>query len=113
MAVEIRRVESKRDLKKFIRFNYELYKYNAYSVPDLFEDMVSTFSKKKNPAFEFCDAEYFLAYKEGKLVGRVAAIINNRANETWHTSNVRFGWIDVVDDREVSGALLNAGGEWG
>ena len=113
MAVEIRRVESKRDLKKFIRFNYELYKNNAYSVPDLYEDMVSTFSKKKNPAFEFCDAEYFLAYKEGKLVGRVAAIINNRANETWHTSNVRFGWIDFVDDREVSGALLNAVGEWG
>ena len=113
MAVEIRRVESKRDLKKFIRFNYELYKNNAYSVPDLYEDMLSTFSKKKNPAFEFCDAEYFLAYKEGKLVGRVAAIINNRANETWHTSNVRFGWIDFVDDREVSGALLNAVGEWG
>lgn len=113
MAVEIRRVESKRDLKKFIRFNYELYKNNAYSVPDLYEDMVSTFSKKKNPAFEFCDAEYFLAYKEGKLVGRVAAIINNRANETWHTSNVRFGWIDFVDDREVSEALLNAVGEWG
>ena len=82
-------------------------------MPDLYEDMVSTFSKKKNPAFEFCDAEYFLAYKEGKLVGRVAAIINNRANETWHTSNVRFGWIDFVDDREVSGALLNAVGEWG
>ncbi len=113
MAVEIRSVSSKRDLKKFIRFNYELYKDNAYSVPDLYEDMLNTFSKEKNPAFEFCDAEYFLAYKEGKLVGRVAAIINNRANETWDTRNVRFGWIDFVDDKEVSEALLNAVAQWG
>lgn len=113
MAVEIRSVSSKRDLKKFIRFNYELYKNNAYSVPDLYEDMLDTFSKEKNPAFEFCDAEYFLAYKEGKLVGRVAAIINNRANETWNTRNVRFGWIDFVDDKEVSEALLNAVAQWG
>ena len=113
MAVEIRSVSSKRDLKKFIRFNYELYKDNAYSVPDLYEDMLNTFSKEKNPAFEFCDAEYFSAYKEGKLVGRVAAIINNRANETWNTRNVRFGWIDFVDDKEVSEALLNAVAQWG
>lgn len=113
MAVEIRSVSSKRDLKKFIRFNYELYKDNAYSVPDLYEDMLNTFSKEKNPAFEFCDAEYFLAYKEGKLVGRVAAIINNRTNETWNTRNVRFGWIDFVDDKEVSEALLNAVAQWG
>ncbi len=113
MAVEIRSVSTKRDLKKFIRFNYELYKDNAYSVPDLYEDMLDTFSKEKNPAFEFCDAEYFLAYKDGKLVGRVAAIINNRANETWNTKNVRFGWIDFVDDKEVSAALLNAVAQWG
>ena len=113
MAVEIRSVSSKRDLKKFIRFNYELFKDNAYSVPDLYEDMLNTFSKEKNPAFEFCDAEYFLAYKDGKLVGRVAAIINNRANETWNTRNVRFGWIDFVDDKEVSEALLNAVAQWG
>ncbi len=113
MAVEIRSVSSKRDLKKFIRFNYELYKDNAYSVPDLYEDMLDTFSKEKNPAFEFCDAEYFLAYKDEKLVGRVVAIINNRANETWNTRNVRFGWIDFVDDREVSEALLNAVAQWG
>lgn len=113
MAVEIRSVSSKRDLKKFIRFNYELYKDNAYSVPDLYEDMLNTFSKEKNPAFEFCDAEYFLAYKDGKLVGRVAAIINNRANETWNTRNVRFGWIDFMDDKEVSEALLNAVAQWG
>lgn len=113
MAVEIRRVESKRDLRKFIRFNYELYKGNPYSVPDLYEDMLSTFSEKKNPAFEFCEAEYFLAYKDGRIAGRVAAIINRRANETWHTRNVRFGWIDFIDDREVSEALLATVADWG
>jgi GNAT superfamily N-acetyltransferase len=113
MAVEIRRVETKRDLKKFIRFNYELYKNNPYSVPDLYEDARDTFSKEKNPAFEFCDAECFLAYKDGKLAGRVAGIINRRANETWNTSTVRFGWIDFIDDREVSAALLDAVAQWG
>ncbi len=113
MAVEIRRVETKRDLKKFIRFNYELYKNNPYSVPDLYEDARDTFSKEKNPAFEFCDAECFLAYKDGKLVGRVAGIINRRANETWNTRTVRFGWIDFIDDREVSAALLDAVAQWG
>ena len=113
MAVEIRRVETKRDLKKFIRFNYELYKNNPYSVPDLYEDARDTFSKEKNPAFEFCDAECFLAYKDGKLAGRVAGIINRRANETWNTSTVRFGWIDFIDDREVSAALLDTVAQWG
>ncbi len=113
MAVEIRRVETKRDLKKFIRFNYELYKNNPYSVPDLYEDARDTFSKEKNPAFEFCDAECFLAYKDGKLAGRVAGIINRRANETWNTRTVRFGWIDFIDDREVSAALLDAVAQWG
>lgn len=84
MAVTIKKVTTKHELKRFIRFNYELYKHNPYSVPDLYDDMLNTFNKKKNAAFEFCEAEYFLAYKDGKLVGRVAAIINNRANNTWN-----------------------------
>lgn len=113
MSVEIRKVSSKRDLKHFIRFNYELYKGNPYSVPDLYEDMLSTFSPKKNAAFDFCEAEYFMAYKDGKLVGRVAAIVNHRANETWKKEEVRFGWIDFIDDREVSQALLQAVEDWG
>ena len=83
MSVEIRKVTSKADLKRFIRFNYEFYKNNPYSVPDLYDDMLNTFSPQKNAAFEFCEADYFLAYREGKIVGRVAAIINRRANETW------------------------------
>lgn len=113
MAVTIKTVGSKADLKKFIRFNYELYKDNPYSVPDLYEDMLNTFNPRKNAAFEFCEAEYFLAYKDGKLVGRVAAIINNRANSTWNCKNVRFGWIDFIDDEEVSAALINAVEQWG
>ncbi|MBQ7635599.1 MAG: N-acetyltransferase [Bacteroidaceae bacterium] len=113
MPVEIKKVEKKRDLKRFIRFNYELYKNNPCSVPDLYEDMLSTFSPKKNPAFEFCEADYFLAYQNGKIVGRVAAIINHRANETWGKQAVRFGWIDFIDDQEVCDALIEAVSEWG
>lgn len=71
-----------KELKRFIRFNYRLYKDNPYSVPDLYDDMLNTFNKKKNAAFEFCEAEYFLAYKDNQIVGRVAAIINHKANQT-------------------------------
>lgn len=113
MTVTIKKVETKKEMKDFIRFNYELYKTNPYSVPDLYDDMLNTFSKKKNSAFEFCEADYFLAYKEGKLVGRVAAIINNRANDTWNKKDVRFGWIDFIDDPEVSEALLHTVEQWG
>ena len=82
MAIIIKKVSNKKELKTFIRFNYELYKNNPYSVPDLYDDMLGTFSPQKNAAFEFCEADYFLAYKDDKVVGRVAAIINRRANET-------------------------------
>ena len=75
--------------------------------------MLNTFSPEKNAAFEFCEADYFLAYKDNKLVGRVAAIINRRANETWNKKEVRFGWIDFIDDLEVSKALLATVEEWG
>jgi GNAT superfamily N-acetyltransferase len=113
MSIIIKRVSTKQELKKFIRFNYFLYKKNPYSVPDLYDDMLNTFNVKKNAAFEFCEAEYFLAYKEEKLVGRVAGIINHRANSTWNKKEVRFGWIDFIDDLEVSGALIQAVEEWG
>ena len=113
MSIEIRKVETKRELKSFIRYNYELYKNNPYSVPDLYEDMLATFSAEKNPAFEFCEADYFLAYREGRIVGRVAAIINHRANETWHKKAVRFGWIDFEDDITISRALIETVKEWG
>ena len=111
--VTIKKVSDKRELEQFIRFNYTLYKDNPYSVPDLLDDMLATFNKQKNAAFEFCEADYFMAYKEGKPVGRVAAIINHRANETWGKKEVRFGWIDFTDDAEVSEALINAVEAWG
>lgn len=113
MAIRIKKVSDKKELKTFIRFNYELYKDNAYSVPDLYDDMLNTFSPQKNAAFEFCEADYFLAYKDDKVVGRVAAIINRRANETWNKKEVRFGWIDFIDDLEVSKALLDTVEKWG
>ncbi len=113
MAVEIKKVTTKAELKKFIRFNYEFYKDNPYSVPDLYDDMLNTFSPQKNAAFEFCEADYFLALRDGKIVGRVAAIINRRANDTWNKHTVRFGWIDFIDDIEVSTALINTVKEWG
>ena len=113
MSVEIKKVTTKLDLKRFIRFNYEFYKNNPYSVPDLYDDMLNTFSPQKNAAFEFCEADYFMAFRDGKMVGRVAAIINRRANETWKKKTVRFGWIDFIDDIEVSTALIDTVKRWG
>lgn len=114
MAITIKKVTTRRELERFIRFNYQMYKDNPYSVPDLFDDMLNTFNKRKNAAFEFCEADYFLALDErGDIVGRVAAIINRRANETWNKKEVRFGWIDFVDDPRVSEALLATVEQWG
>ena len=105
-SIEIKKVESRYDLKKFIEFHYDLYEGNPYDVPNLYSDDVNTLRKDKNAAFEFCEAEYYMAFKDGKMVGRVAAIINHRANEKWQQKRVRFGWIDFIDDMEVSAALL-------
>jgi len=112
-SIEIRKVTDRKSLDAFINFHYDLYKGNQYDAPNLYSDELHTFSKDKNAAFDFCEAEYFLAYKDGQLVGRVAGIINNRANEQWQRKCVRFGWIDFIDDIEVSKALLDAVGDWG
>ena len=112
-TVEIKRVTTKRQLRQFIDFHYDLYKGSPYDVPNLFSDDMNTLSKDKNAAFEFCEAEYFLAYKDGKIAGRVAAIINHKANEKWQKKDVRFGWIDFIDDLEVSRALLKAVEDYG
>lgn len=108
MAVQIKTVTTKKDLKTFVRFANKLYKGNRYYVPSMPLDDLNTLDKNVNAAFEFCEAEYFLAYKDGKLVGRVAAIINNKANEAWNVNQVRFGWFDFIDDIEVSKALLDS-----
>lgn len=112
-SVQIKRVETKKDLKAFIECHYDLYEGNQYDAPNLYSDELDTLSKDKNAAFDFCEAEYFLALKEGKVVGRVAAIINNKANEKWDKKDVRFGWIDFIDDIEVSKALLKAVEDYG
>ena len=111
--IEIRQVETKKDLDRFIKFNYDLYKGNQYAVPDLAFDLKNTFNPKKNPGCEFSDMQLFLAYKDGEVAGRVVAIINHKANKTWNVKNVRFGWIDFVEDIEVCDALLKAVEQWG
>ena len=113
MSVTIQRVTTRRDLRRFIRFNYQLYKSCPYAVPDLLSDMLNTFDRQRNGAFEFCEADYFLALRQGKIVGRVVAHINHRANESWHSRDVRFGWIDFIDDAEVVDALMQTVEQWG
>ena len=112
-SVTIKRVRTKEDLRTFIDFHYDLYEGNPYDVPNLFTDEFNTLDKKHNAAFDFCSAEYYLAYKDGDLVGRVAAIINSRANERWGRKTVRFGWIDFVNDLEVLRALMQAVEDYG
>ncbi|MBQ0043546.1 MAG: N-acetyltransferase [Bacteroidales bacterium] len=113
MPIEITKVSSRKELRTFAEYPNKLYKGNPYYVPVLVSDDMKTFDKKKNASFEFCDADYFLAYKDGKLVGRVAALINPRANDAWSKKTVRYGWIDFIDDREVSSALLKTVEDWG
>ncbi len=112
-SVTIKKVANKKDLEKFVDFHYDLYEGNPYDVPNLFSDEMNTLSPSKNAAFDFCEAQYFLAYKNGKLAGRVAAIINHKANRRWGRKAVRFGWIDFIDDREVSQALMKSVEDWG
>jgi len=111
--ISIKRVTNRKELEQFVQFYYDLYRGNDCAVPFLYSDEMDTLRKDKNPSFECCDAEYFMAFKEGKMVGRVAAIINRRANERWDRKLVRFGWFDFVDDTEVSEALLKAVEDWG
>ena len=108
MAVTVKKVETKSELKSFVKFANNLYKGNKYYVPCIIQDELNTFNKEKNGAYEFCDAELYLAYKNNELVGRVAAIVNYKANKAWNVDQVRYGWFDFIDDIEVSTALLDA-----
>lgn len=112
-SITIKKVETKEDLKAFIEFHYDLYEGNEYDVPNLYSDEVNTLSKEKNAAFDFCVANYYLAIRDNKVIGRVAAIINNKANEKWNQKRVRFGWIDFIEDKEVLEALLKAVEDFG
>ena len=112
-TIEIKQVTNRKELKQFVQFYYDLYRGNNYAVPYLFFDEMTTLRKDKSPSFECCEAEYFMAFRDGKMVGRVAAIINRRANERWNCHQVRFGWFDFIDDTAVSTALLQAVEQWG
>ncbi len=111
--IEIRKISSHRDLKKFVDFPFQLYQGNAFWCPPLKFDEINTLRKDKNPAFEYCEAEYWLAYRDSKPVGRIAGIINHKEYERWNTRLVRFGWIDFIDDPEVSSILIETVINWG
>ncbi len=114
MSVEIRAIEpTKKELKKFTQFSIDLYDGNPYFVPPLIGDDVNTLSPSVNPAFEFCEAQCFMAYRDGKPVGRIAGIINNAVNERTGEKTLRFGFVDFIDDAEVCDALFEACSEWG
>ncbi|MFA6597116.1 MAG: hypothetical protein WCS69_05275 [Ignavibacteriaceae bacterium] len=107
MNITLKEVTSRSGLKKFINFPFTLYRENKYWVPPLIFDELKTLSKEKNPAFDFCEAKYWLAYKNEKIVGRIAGIINHKYNEKWNQQSARFGWIDFIDDLEVSKSLID------
>ncbi len=113
MSVIIRPVTTKKEMKQFICFNYELYKGSPYAVPELYSDVRDTLDSAKNAAFEFCEAQPFIALRDDKVVGRIVAIINHKANSAWNKKAVRFGWVDFIDDAEVADALFAAVEEWG
>ena len=105
----IQEVKTKKDLKAFVHFPNELYKDNPYYVPQIESMDRDTLTPTKNHAFEVCEGRYWLAYDDaGKIVGRVAGIINRRYNEKVGEKICRFGWIDFIDDRDVSAALMHA-----
>ena len=112
-AIEIKRVTNLKELKQFVQFHYDLYRDCPQAVPFLYSDEVNTLRHDHNAAFDFCEADYFMAFRNGKAVGRVAAIINRKANEKWNRQQVRFGWIDFVDDPDVSRLLIETVEQWG
>ena len=112
MEIEIKEVTTKKELREFVKFNIKLYKDNPFHIPGLIDEEVMTLSKDKNPAFENCDAIYFLAYKDKKIVGRIAGIIVHDSNRIWNQKNARFGFVDFIDDKEVVDALFGSVIKW-
>lgn len=111
--IEIKKIEpTKGKLKRFTEFQIDLYDGNPWFVPPLVSDDVATLDPKENPAFDFCESAYFMAYRDGKPVGRIAGIINRQVNEKSHSRTARFGFVDFIDDHEVSAALFKAAEDW-
>lgn len=113
MSVEIKKITNRIDLLRFVKFGNEFYSNCENFCPSLILDEMATFNTKKNPAFDVCEHVLYMAYKNGKAVGRIAGIINHEANRKWGVKHVRFGWMDFIDDLAVSKALLDAVAEWG
>jgi hypothetical protein len=112
MELQLKEVRSSHELRQFVSFPYSVYRKNAYWVPPLRSDEFLSLKKDKNPAFDFCDASYWLVLKNGTIAGRIAGIINKKYNEKYSVKTARFGWFDCIDDFEVSSALLNAVETW-
>lgn len=112
MDVKIKEISKPKDLRAFIHFPHTLHQGISSWVPALDFDEMNTLRKDKNPAFEHCQARYFLAYAEGRIVGRVAAINNRLHSEKWGQPYLRFGWLDFEDQQEVSEALFSAVEAW-
>ncbi|MCD7712573.1 MAG: hypothetical protein LUJ25_07675 [Firmicutes bacterium] len=112
MDIVVKEVTDKKELKKFVKFNIDLYKDNPYHIPGLIEEEMVTLDPKKNPAFEVCDAVLFLAYSGKEIVGRIAGIINRPSNEVWGQKHARFGFVDFIDDEQVVDALFVAVEKW-
>ena len=108
MSVLIKEVITKSDLKKWVDFPNKLYKDVPSYVPFLMPDEIGTFSKDKNPAYDFCETKLFLAYKDNKIVGRISAILQKSSNEKWNQKRIRFTRFDSIDDQEVANALFKA-----
>lgn len=111
--VEVREVSTRKERKLFASFNADMYRDVPQAIPDLVSDEYKNFDPRKNPAYEYCRVKQFLAYKDGKCVGRIAGIINDAANKKWQTRRIRFSRVDFIDDPEVSKALFKAVEDWG
>jgi len=112
MGISIHTVGTKRDLKRFVKFPFKLYRGDPFWIPQLIRDEMQTFNRNKNPAFENSDCRLFMAYRDGKPVGRIAAVLSHVANKKYNTKNMRFGWFDTVDDPQVAAALFGAVEAW-
>lgn len=111
--VTVKTVSTKSELRDFVRLPRRIYAHYPCYVPDMESDVRDTFSPQKNAELESSDIQPFIAYADGEPAGRIVGIVNHRANEQWHTRNVRFGFLEFTDDHEVSRALLEAVEEWG
>jgi len=113
MSIEVKVVETRKDLKQFVKMPFALYKGHPLWVPQLIRDEIETFTPGKNPAYEYAETKLFIAFKDGKPVGRIAGILNHAANKKYNAKNLRFGWFDTIDNYDVASALFHAAEQWG